>query len=383
MDVGLYVSELLDELNEVSLPGIGTFSKKRTPAFFDKNQDLFFPPAEEVVFEDGDAEVSAGLIKLICREKNISEPSARYFTEKYTDSIKQSLQIKGFAQIGPIGKIRSGENGIIFESESIAATNGHAFGLRPVKEIRPYKTADKVIPEEVKRDEITPEQVILQDIAAAEPEVVPVPQKASPGTLDSNTHSGVNTYTDTDTRSYKTGIIIVLILLIAAAIVVGSYFYYPQVFNQIRRSDSVAVPVKKQLRVAAPVTLKDSIAKADSIMEKNFEELNDEAISVEKSRDTIDISTKVTPIPQDTLQPVPGVRYEIICAAFHRRSEAEEFVRITRQKGIDARIVVDERKPKYKISLASFKDNEAAQKERRRIQEKIAKDAWILTIKNK
>ena len=387
MDVGLYVSELLDELNEVSLPGIGTFFKKRKPAYFDEKQDMFFPPAEEVAFEEGNAEVSHGLIQLICREKNISEPSARYFTEKYTDSIKQSLQIKGYAQIGQIGKLRSSEDGINFESECIAANSGHAFGLRPVKEIRRQKAVEEAKPEETIPEEVTPvvliPEIIAGDIPAAQPAAVPVPGKSDPVTPVSSTHTNINTYSDTDTRSYKTGIIIVLILLIAAAIVVGSYFYYPQFFNQIRRSDSVVVPVKKQVPVPPPVTLKDSIAKADSIMEKSFEELNDEGISVEKSRDTIEISTKVTPIPQDTLKAVAGVRYEIICAAFHRQSEAEEFVRTTRQKGIDARIVVDERKPKYKISLASFKDNEAAQKERRRIQEKIAKDAWILTIKNK
>lgn len=355
MDVGLYVSELLNELNEVSLPGIGTFFKKKTSAYYDERQGIFFPPSEEVAFRTGNIPASPQLINHICRERNISEPSARYFTEKYSDSLKQALQIKGYAVIGNLGKLRLTSDVYSFEP-AFSEDNTATYGLSPVMEIRKKVSFKDSAPDfsAIKiKEPVQAEKVIAE----------------------------------MDRRSYKTPIIIGLLLLLVSAFIVTSYLYFPQVYNLIKRKDPVKVTAPKVKPVPPrPATLKDSMAKADSIMEKSFEQLKDDDITIEKSRDTIEISTKAKPIKQDTVKPsvaAATIKYEIICAAFNKKSEAEDYIRYTRKKGIDAHIVEDTKKPKFKISMGSFTDNESAQKERRRIQEKIAKDAWILTIKNK
>ena len=134
MDVGSYVSQLLDDLNEVSLRGIGTFHHKYVPAFFDQKQGIFFPPSKKIVFDDSSADISAGLIEKITSERKISEPSARYFAEKYCETIKQSLQIKRYAEISQIGKLRMNEGHLLFEPLS-AEKDAFNYGLTPVTEL--------------------------------------------------------------------------------------------------------------------------------------------------------------------------------------------------------------------------------------------------------
>jgi len=346
MDVGQYVSELLNELNEVSLPGIGTFFKKKTSAYYDDRQGIFFPPSQEYTFTNGNISASPELIKHICSVRNISEPSARYFTEKYSDTIKQSLQIKGYAVIGSLGKLRTAATGYGFEP-AVIEDNSSAYGLIPVMELH-------------------------KNLKDAPPDFSAIKFKAPPEVEKPYVPEG---------RKNKTGILILVLLLMVAAFVVGSYLYFPQVFNLIKRTDTTfkvqakppIAPVPKQK------TLQDSMATADSI----YADLQkQEGVTVEEARDTIEIKTKAVPVTKDSVKLAITTKYEIICAAFHRKSESEEFIKTLRKKGIDAHIVNDVKKPKFKVSLGSFTDEESAQKEKRRIHETIAKDAWILKIKN-
>ena len=190
-------------------------------------------------------------------------------------------------------------------------------------------------------------------------------------------------------------------LLLGGAIVAG-YILFPHLFKSKQKEGSAPITTpatvkpKADSAVIKEKALKDSEASADSLFEKSITQLGQEqGITVEKPRDTMVISTKATPLnkSKDTLStatstPSTGaassIKFEIIVAAFNKKSEAETYISQLRKKGIDAQIVEDNKKPKFKISMGSFTNEDAAQKEKRRIQgTNLAKDAWVLTIKNK
>ena len=104
---------------------------------------------------------------------------------------------------------------------------------------------------------------------------------------------------------------------------------------------------------------------------------------VEKVPDSITISSNSTTPDSLKTAPKPAKVYEIIVASFGLRREAETSVKGLRKKGIDAKVIEDTKKPKFKVSIGTFTVKSAADKERKRIQQELTKDAWILTITNK
>ncbi|WP_207428660.1 SPOR domain-containing protein [Pedobacter sp. SYSU D00535] len=344
MDVGLFISELLKEQNEVSLPGIGTFYRKKKSAFFDKSKGLFYPPSFELGFkEDAGSVLSEGLIEHIRSAKNISAASARYFAEKYTDSLQYALRTTGAASLNSVGVLQKAEHGLSFKATE-ASGSLSSFALPPVKEIKTsFFTSDRrqPLPAEL------PAEVV-------DTEAVHKKRRVWPAVLLAG-------------------------LFVIAATITGIYFYNQELFNSLVKQVESRNPRKTVTPVAKPQpkTTADSIAMADSIIENT---LKQEGFVVEQPRDTVNINTKTTTTVDSTRKAV--TRYEIISASFNRRSEADNYVKIMRKRGIDASVIEDDKKPKFKVSIGSFTNNDAAQKEKRRIHEEINKEAWILIIKN-
>src|SRR6478609_4172165 len=102
MDVGFYVSELLELHNSVSVPGLGNLTRARISGYYNEAEETFYPPRYEVQFEpDLDSE-DGKLINYIADKKNISIASAKYFIEKYIIHLKQEA-LAGEVLMGGIG----------------------------------------------------------------------------------------------------------------------------------------------------------------------------------------------------------------------------------------------------------------------------------------
>ncbi|WP_207423680.1 SPOR domain-containing protein [Desertivirga brevis] len=381
MDVGVYVAELLQKIDAVSLSGIGTFYKKRTSAYHDNKQGIFFPPSEEYAFDPNKYETGSALVEYVCSVRNISEPSARYFIEKYVDSLKQSLQVKGYATIDSLGKLRSSNSSYVLEPSKFS-NSSVGYGLIPVMEID--RRAKKI------NNSTEPDFSAIR-IKAPAPAIQEAPAPVAPKETR-----------EPQEKSNKTAILIVITFLALSAALVAGYFLYPKFFRQQEQNAAVPPATKPappttgkidSTQTAANKELVASEAAADSMFEESMAQLNQEkGITVEKPRDTVVITTKTTPLRQkDSVSRVttpsatlPAVRFEVIVAAFNRQSEAEDYISQLRKKGIDAKVVSDTKKPKFKISTGTFTNEEAAQKERRRLREtKIGQEAWVFTVKNK
>lgn len=51
MDIANYLSELLGRYTEISVPGLGCFSRLRVNGYYDDVQATFYPPGHELHFD--------------------------------------------------------------------------------------------------------------------------------------------------------------------------------------------------------------------------------------------------------------------------------------------------------------------------------------------
>lgn len=338
MDIGQYISDLLNKHNEVSLPGFGTFFKQSTSAYFNEAEGIFYPPSEKIDFKS-EENSSSLLVNHIIENKHISESSALYFIERFRENLNKNLNKDLSTIINPLGTLLKTDSGYVLESPTI---NGASFfGLKPIK-----------VPDAPNNKAIHP---------------------AIEETVENS---------DEKTISSSKGIWITFVILFLIATIGGlAYFYYPQYFKNINFSANN----KPKDKIIAPIirrdSIKDSVSFADSIV-RQLESQGMHGAQVEKAQDTVRISSTTSP---DTLKVAPQAEkvYEIIVASFGLKKEAETSLRNLRHRGIDAKIVFDVRRPKFKISIGTFTSMEAASKEKKRIQQDLFGDAWILTVINK
>ena len=338
MDIAQYISDILKRHDEVSLPGIGTFSKKYSSAGSHQEEGSYYPPSHQIRFSNTEGTASR-LVDHIIAVKHISEASAIYFIDRFIDSLKSGLERDEKADISPLGTLTKTENG--YQLESSAFSSPDFFGLKPVKEQEVILDAPKSVPTNYKAASTTAEPELLEE------------EFSSPG---------------------RNKWITLLIILLVAAVAAFAWFYYPKYIKGSKEPEKK----KKSAPVVAPAVdpLVDSMAIADSIM---FSELQKEGLEAEKTPDTLSITTTTT--KPDTVI-IPSTTYEIIAASTDSRAEAERSIRNYRKKGVDAKIVEDKKKPKFKVSIGTFTSKRVANREIVRVKKEILKDAWIMEIKN-
>jgi len=332
MNIGQYISDLLQEHDEVSLPGIGTFFKRTVNASFDAHECVYYPPSYKVDLKDGEA-LSSLLIDYIVNTKRISESSAIYFIERFAENLKNSLEKDSSITILPLGTLTKDGTVLALEPASLD-TSADFFGLQPVKELN--LRASSLVEE------------------------------------------GADLFPNEESQSNRTWMWILGSILLIGTIIGLVYFYYPQYLKNLtnnKQKNKITGPV-------APDTVKNSVSFADSIVNQ-LEKQGLHGSEVEKAQDTLKISSKTTSPDSLKIKQQPPIVYEIIVGSFALASEAETSVKHLRNKGIDAKLVVDTRKPKFKVSLGTFTNSAAANKEKQRIQQDINKEAWILTVTNK
>ena len=148
MDIGLYISDLLREQDEVSVPGLGTFLKIRVAGNYDKINDSFSPPTYQLSFKQS----AAGFYPLseyISRQKNLSISSAEYFIKKFSAGILELLIAANSAEIKHLGTLHKKNEVLFLEPAGTFESAGNFYGLKPVAELK-----NKSIPikEEVKKE---------------------------------------------------------------------------------------------------------------------------------------------------------------------------------------------------------------------------------------
>lgn len=333
MDIALYISELLKDHNEVSLPGIGTFYRRKISAKYSKDNGIFYPPYEEIDFQEG-GHAGSELVNYISAVKRISDASARYFVNKFTDTLRQSLNTEGKADLLPVGTLVRSEKGLVLQANAPASTQ---FGLVPLDD-------PAFIPYQRMAGNIHPDTAPGEEVPAGAEEV---PQNRN--------------------SKWTAVLAISILLLIAGGL---AYVFYPEFFN---------LKTDKPLHLQKP-TVPVTIVKKDTDSVRNAHDSTRTGAVKQAGQGNDTLANKA---PAQLHAPDTAPAYEVIGASLALRSEAEAYLKLMQSRGIKAKIIEDTRKPKFKISLGSFTSYEEANQEKRRIQNSFNKEAWIYTLKDK
>jgi hypothetical protein len=178
------------------------------------------------------------------------------------------------------------------------------------------------------------------------------------------------------TRSW----IFIFISFLAFLIALTALFYFNSDFNSFIKNKGAGVFSSTNTVEQAVPELIDSTKISSDSLNNVVDSASIVSDSIRQKIDTAvkapNVSDKVALTPENEV-----INYEIIAAAFARKSEADVYIKEVSSKGIQAKIVENMPGKMLKISLGTFLDEESAKKELTRIQKDINKDAWIARVK--
>ena len=351
MEIGLYIAELLGEQDEVSVIGLGTFTKERIAGKFDKSSNQFYPPSYHLSFKENTF-IFSGLSEYISLKRSLSISSSEELIKNFTETILDILNSSDTVEINHLGSLHKENNHLTFKQSESFGIVDKFYGLKPISELKiapipssnqKILTDDAVKPFQIEEDELDEE--IYFDAPKAR--LLPI--------------------------------VIISILAISSSLF--SLYFFDQDFNQfIRNTLSPKVtpsapfePVKTLIPVTAD-SLTTKPAVTDSV-----------AVTNDKNQDIVQKEIPNKPVEVLIEEKVPanneGLSYEIIVAAFARKKNAEIYIIEMSSKGYKAKIVENLPGKMMKISLGSFTEEESANTELKQIQKNINKDAWIARVK--
>jgi CCDC81-like HU domain protein/sporulation related protein len=342
MDIGFYIADLLLKQDEVSLPGLGTFTKERVAGSYDQSSNSFIPPSYQVSFDDTETNHDS-LAEYISTQKNLSRSSADYFVRKFTSTVFDLLQTSGIAEVKPLGIIRQKDENLSFEASQNFDVGGNNYGLKTISDLKPVSIPVRETVTDIPFIEtISPEDIVAEQETVEEEELQEPSRRSRP-------------------EVWVFGSIVTI--LIAASLL---YFFSPPVNTYIK---GVFLQTKQGgNKPAAPAqNAPPAVVVTDSVDTPPDSSLND--------------SVKMNAAATETEPAV--IAYEIIGGSFGRKSEADTYISQLKKNGIEAHIVENMPGKLFKVSLATFHDPGTAQTELARFQKEITKTAWIATVKPK
>jgi hypothetical protein len=353
MDVGFYLSELLEQVGEVSVPGLGYFVLARMSGYYDERENKFYPPYHQVQFDlqsiDDDA-----LAQYIADKKNISLSSAKYFAEKYISSLKQEALLGEFG-IANLGWFYTEQSQLAFRPSTKIPDDSAFYGYPPV-EI--YKLGHKPVIEDTQKPSYLPETTANPELAednAEEQEYIDLEEEPK--------------------RSLVPLIVTFSVIIVLALGIVAIYELYPSAFQKMvlweKNITGVKTPVKPKV-IAKPKVDTTAIDTADT------PPIIKDSTAINKTGTKPDSSKVVQPVVDATKS-----HFEIIAISFKSMAGVNDQIKKFKLDGLDATISIDAPGPRTKISVGTY--NTLAEAEAVRLKliatERIPKSAHTVEIK--
>jgi len=131
MNLADYLSELLGQQDEVSVPGLGYFMRTRINAFYNDAEGRFYPPYHQVTFvpqpKDDDT-----FAKYVADKKNISLASSQYFVEKFITKLREEAA-KGKYLFADLGSFQGESEQLVFKPNDRIPADPAFYGYTPVE----------------------------------------------------------------------------------------------------------------------------------------------------------------------------------------------------------------------------------------------------------
>ena len=134
MNLADYLSKLLEENTEVSVPGLGYFVREHIGAYYNQTDARFYPPYHQVKFID-ELRADDVLVEYIAGKKNISIASSKYFAEKFVNKLREDAA-GGKQLFSNLGSFKLNNNQFIFEPNRELPDDPDFYGFPPVDIIK-------------------------------------------------------------------------------------------------------------------------------------------------------------------------------------------------------------------------------------------------------
>jgi hypothetical protein len=202
MDILSYLSELIQTRKAVGVSGLGTVYKKKLPGRYDAATHSFIPPSYTIDFTP-EVKEEIILAEFISKKRNVSNDTANYFIDEFSNGILQQLNDHQEADFGDLGKLYKADDELRFEPSEKLNYGFDFYGL-PVIKAEQEPSAEEIMPEtpSVEEsthshiDEVIPFEtpVVEEHTETPEEEVLPleipvVPEHAEEEAISSETHA--------------------------------------------------------------------------------------------------------------------------------------------------------------------------------------------------
>jgi cell division protein FtsN len=356
MDVGYFISELLAQDGNVSVPGLGNFAYNRINGYYNEQDGKLYPPAYRVAFNQQFTD-DEKLTLYIADKKNISLASSKYFTDKFITNLKLQAQTEE-VQLADLGWFYTDSAKLLFKPTTDQGPYPDFFGYEPLAikklPVANIVTSTVAIPDTTVEIPALPQQMEIVPAATQEHEYV------EEEVIESKKRTGW-----------------VIFAVAAVALLAVTFFainlYNPSIFRSETVKDSTANKTVKTVKVA-PV--KDTVAK--DTVKQNVIKDSVKAVSTPPVKDAVTTPPAINNI-------ITGRRFELMGGSFNSLKEANTAIRNYKHLGIDAHIVTDLPGRRIKVSIGTFKNRSEVAKARKELllTKKVSKDIYPLEIKPK
>ncbi|MDR3694317.1 hypothetical protein [Mucilaginibacter sp.] len=323
MNLADYLSELLGQQDEVSVPGLGYFVRLRIKAYYSDSEGRFYPPHHQIKFVPEIKEDDT-FAQYVADNKNISLASSKYFVEKFISKLKEDAA-RGKYLFADLGSFFTEQGQLVFKPNDRIPADPAFYGYPPVDipKIGAPVSADTKKPAFNQTQSVTSPPAPPAEVSTAYVKPVPQPQ-----------------YYEEDVEPKKT-ISVWLIVLITVAVlalaVFGFYKFYPSAFDKVKDTFNKITGKTAVIAPAVKPMVKPDTGKKTVVL--------------------TDTNKKKTVAPIDTVKPS---RFEAVADKVIHLEKANERVKYLKSMGLNAYIILDAPGPLIKVSVGSFKTyNEA------------------------
>jgi cell division protein FtsN len=345
MNLADYLSELLVQRDEVSIPSLGHFERVRINGYYNEQETKFYPPGHQVKFVLGEKDDDT-FAEYIAGKKSISLASSKYFTEKFVSKLKEDAA-EGSVAFSDLGVFDTEDGQLVFTPNDKIGNDPSFYGYQPISISKPVQTPAK-----------EPAFTILSEAEPAEAYGSPVETTEE------------QQYIEGEAEGKKLLNIWLVLLLIITIIILGlfgAYQYYPNEFDRFN-------PFYHKTVLKKVVVVPAVISKANTDTSGKAAAVTDTAVK-----------TNVVATPAKTTDTLNQTGYAIRVDAFKAGKMADETVSLYKKRGLDARVMPRAPRKLYKVIVGNYptrKDAEAAKEELVKAK-KIRKDSQITLINPK
>jgi hypothetical protein len=343
MDVGYFISELLAQHGDVSVPGLGYFARTRINGHYNEKEGKLYPPSYSVQF-DPQAIEDETLAQYIVDQKNISLASSKYFTEKFINNIKLQAQ-SAETELGNLGWFYTEGSQLFFRPNTGLSTDPDFFGYQPINLHKlgsaPVVTATAATPVEEEH---------------APPVAVPQQQEET---------DGYRFETDEEHEAYlvdlarkrsrrSTILFVVLALLFTSLVVYLVNRYNPSVFNlEAKKPKVTKTEAVINAKVEQPADNESTVTTKDTAKTS----IKNDTITLKGNTQLKDTLSKIKATPVDS---VGFPRWEVMGGTFEKAVEANTAITNFKTLGVTAHIAPDVPGPRFHVSLGTYKTRKEA-----------------------